>query len=385
MILILIAKTEKGKQFMLIEQMSKTDLKILREKVKFYCPQCDERVLLKIGEVKIPHFSHLKQTTCRSLFAEGESLNHLAGKQQLYTFFREKQKLNVQLEPFIKELAQRPDLLIDTKAGKIPIEFQCSKIPIATIKTRTAGYENAFMQPIWILATPKKLQQLPQGAVTYSLSHFEESFLTHSSRGEHILLTYNAYSKKFHYLSMFLHIEGRKFIVNHRVLSLTYQSFPFAEPNQLTLEELQKYYLLYASLRLKFLRNRVFYNRKGINDPFLRNCYRLRLIPSELPLWIGIPITFDNVFDEHDCEWQLALLVYVNKKGMKINEVTPSDLYEFAYDYGRMEETAIAAYGKYMELLTILRITSVYDELRADELQEKILEYLQRGMKIEKI
>lgn len=370
---------------MLTEQMSKVDLKILREKVRFYCPQCDERVLLKIGEVKIPHFSHFKQTTCRSLFAEGESVTHLAGKQQLYTFFRKQKKLNVQLEPFIKELAQRPDLLIDTKAGQIPVEFQCSTIPVAVFKTRTAGYENAFMQPIWILATPKKLHQLPQGAVTYSLSRFEENFLTHSSRGGNILLTYNAYSKKFHYLSAFLHIEGRKFIVNHRVLSLAFQSFPFAEPNQLTLAELQNYYFLYASWRLKFLRNRIFYNRKGINDSFLRNCYRLHLIPSELPLWIGMPITFDNIFAEHDCEWQLALLVYIKRKGLKINEVTANDLYEFAYDYRRMEGNAIAAYEKYVELLMFLGITSIYDELCADELQKKVLQYLQKGMKIEKI
>ena len=383
--MILIAKTESGKQIILAERMSKKDLLALRKRVTFYCPQCHEKVMLKIGEVKIPHFAHFNHSTCRSLFAEGESAAHLAGKRQLFTFFKEQKALHVQLEPFIKKLAQRPDLLVETAKGKIPVEFQCSTIPIADMMKRTAGYQRVFMQPIWILATSNKLWQLPQGIVTYSLSRFEESFLTRSSNGKNMLLTYNSYSKKFHYLSALLRVSGRKFIVNHRVLSLTGQSFPFAEPNELTEAEYQNYYWLYASHREKFLRNRILYNRKGVNDPFLRNCYRLRLIPSELPLWIGVPVTFDAIFDEHDCECQLALLYFIQQKGLSVCKVTANDLYEFAYHYGRMEERALTAFGKYMEFLMLLGVTSFHDAFSVDELQKTLLQYLQKGMKIEKI
>lgn len=382
---ILIAKTASGKLITLAGRMSRKGLFALRKREAFYCLQCHEKVMLKIGEVKIPHFAHLNHSTCRSLFAEGESVAHLAGKQQLFTFFKEQKALHVRLEPFIKELAQRPDLLVETAKGKVPIEFQCSTIPIADIAKRTAGYRQVFMQPIWILATPNKLRQLPQGVVTYSLSRFEESFLTRSSNEKNMLLTYNSNSKKFHYLSAFLRISGRKFIVNHRVLSLTNQSFPFAEPNELTEVEYQKYYWLYVSHREKFLRNRILYNRKGINDPFLQNCYRLRLIPSELPLWIGVPITFDALFDEHDCEWQLALLYFIQQKGLSICKVTANDLYEFAYHYGRMEEGALTAFGKYVEFLRMLGVTSLNDDFSVDELQKTLLQYLQKGMKIEKI
>lgn len=385
---ILIAKTCEGDYFVLVEQMKRSDLKLERERKKFYCPQCHEQLLLKVGNYKVPHFSHQKQSACRSLFSEGESAIHLAGKQQLYTFFKEIKQLNVQMEPYIKKLAQRPDLLIDTQSGKIPIEFQCSNIPIKEIATRTIGYQNARMHPVWILQTPKKLQQLPQGITVYSLSRFEESFLTACRMGSRIFLTYNPQSKNFHYLSSFLHVEGRRFIVNHRKLSIAKQSFPFAEPNLLKQQEYRSYYSIYTSLRLKFLRNRIFYNRKGIKDPFLKKCYQLRLIPSELPVWIGVPVHFESSFHEHDCEWQLALLYYLTKKGRKIKEVTVNDLYEFGYEYGRMDKVSVSAYEKYVAFLMLIGISSVYDQLPEEklaQLENNLTEYLQKGKKIEKI
>lgn len=380
-----MAKTNEGNNVTLVQGMRKEDLRRMRARLTFYCPQCHEKVLLKVGEFNIPHFAHQQHSSCRSLFSEGESAAHLAGKLQLYTFFQQNERITVQLEPFLKQLAQRPDLLIETATGKIPIEFQCSHIPVADIAARTAGYQKALMRPIWILQTPKKLQQLPQGAVMYSLSRFEESFLMHSSMGRNLFFTYDAYSRKFHYLSALLHVEGRKFIGNHRTLTLTNQSFPFALPNQLTKEELENYYSLYVSSRIKFLQNRIFYNRKGLKDSFLRYCYQLRLIPSELPLWIGIPVTFGGVFKEHNCEWQLALLYFMKKNQLKINEVTTQDIYEFAYEYGNIESFAIASYEKYIEILMKLSITSVYDTLSTDHIKKTLLDYLQKEVKIEKI
>ena len=388
MFFILIAKTEEGKYFVLVEQMKKEDLKILRGRMKFYCPQCNEKLLLKIGNYKIPHFSHHKETACRSLFSEGESALHLAGKQQLYTFFKEVKQLDLQMEPYLKELKQRPDLLIETETGKVPIEFQCSNIPISEITARTSGYKKANMDPLWMLQTPKKLKQLPQGIAVYSLSRFEEGFLIPFSAERRMLFTYDPQSKKFHYLSSFLRIEGRRFIVNHRKLSITNQSFPFAQPNRLTGEEWLDYYSVYVSQRLKFLRHRIFYNRKGIKDSFLKRCYHLRLIPSELPIWIGIPVQLESPFPQHDCEWQLALLYYLTKKNRKINEVTASDLYEFAYEYGHLDKFALASYEKYIELLLLIGVTSVYDQLpesRLVQMKNILLEYLQNGKKIEKI
>ncbi len=385
---ILIAKTKEGKYFALVEKMERQDLREIRKNVQFYCPQCEEKVLLKVGEVNIPHFSHQQETSCLSLFAEGESALHLAGKQQLYTFFTETQELSVQLEPYLPNLNQRPDLLISKKHEKIPIEFQCSRIATAEMTRRTEGYYSAHMKPIWILQTPKKLKQLPQGVTMYSLSRFEEHFLRLAHPKRNFILTYDAYSRKFHYLSALLHISGRKFIVNHRTLSIAKQCFPFAKPNFLTIKELENYYSLYRAERLTFLRQRIFLNKKGIKDPFLRGCYELRLIPSELPEWIGIPIPVNSLSSEHACEWQLALLHFITRKNMKFHEVTVQDLHEFAYLSNHMEKNTISNYEKYLAFLLEIGITSIHTQLslaESNEMKKRLLQYLQSEMKIEKI
>lgn len=386
--MILIAKTKVGNIIVLTKKMRRSELKVLRESERFYCPQCEEQLLLKVGNYKIPHFSHRQQTACRSLFSEGETVNHLAGKQQLYSFFKETKRLDVQMEPYMKALGQRPDLLVETRSRKIPIEFQCSNIPVSEVSKRTTGYKNAQMDPLWILQTPKKIRQLPQGITVYSLSRFEECFLMPSSIGQKILFTYEPQSENFHYLSSFLHVEGRKFIVNHRKLSITRQTFPFARPNFPTFHELQNYMSIYTSERSKFLRNRVFYNRRGIKDPFLKRCYQLRLIPSELPIWIGVPVQFGGSFHVHDCEWQLAFLYFLTKKDIKVQNVTANDIYEFAYEYGDLDTTAIVSYEKYLEFLLFSGINSVFEQLSKEKLanfKNILSEYLQKGLNIEKI
>ena len=48
---------------------------------KFFCPSCQEQLILKKGNVKIHHFAHKAESTC--LYA-GESLDHLTTKLQIY-------------------------------------------------------------------------------------------------------------------------------------------------------------------------------------------------------------------------------------------------------------------------------------------------------------
>ena len=48
----------------------------------------------------------------------------------------------------------------------------------------------------------------------------------------------------------------------------------------------------YLSMRNQFLQSRILLNKRGVNDPFLRMCYELRVIPTNLPKWIGLPVPF---------------------------------------------------------------------------------------------
>ena len=177
MISILTAKHEDGTIVILSATMKREQLREWRRSTSFYCPQCNDSVQLKVGDVVIPHFAHKKDKSCSASFSEGESKEHLQGKQHLFSFF-EKIGVGVKLEPYFTVLAQRPDLLVTTKTEKIPIEFQCSTIPIRLIESRTAGYKKAGMSPIWILQTPSNLTTLPQGVGIFQLSEFEKSFIT---------------------------------------------------------------------------------------------------------------------------------------------------------------------------------------------------------------
>ncbi|MCG7334281.1 hypothetical protein MHZ95_03185 [Sporosarcina sp. ACRSM] len=305
----------------LTKALRKEQLKKWRQSQSFYCPQCKKPVQLKIGEIVTPHFAHKKNEACPSFFSEGESKDHLQGKQQLYLFFQ-KHADHVELEPYFKMLAQRPDLLVNSGNKRIPIEFQCSTIPVADMESRSAGYRSIGMDPVWILRTPEKFIGLPQGVGIFHLSHFEEHFLTRRSPEGRVLLTYHPQTERFHYYSSLFHVVGNRHIGIHRTLSSSLQIFPFARPKTPTVEDLQKYTTIYLSMRDQFLQSRILLNRKGIRDSFLRICYELRLVPTELPLWIGVPVRGSDAFREHDCEWQLALHYYMRRHGVSLNNLS---------------------------------------------------------------
>ncbi|QUW21675.1 hypothetical protein JSQ81_18120 [Sporosarcina sp. Marseille-Q4063] len=357
-IIILTAKDEAGTIVFLSSEMKREHLREWRNSTLFYCPGCNDTVQLKVGDVVIPHFAHKKDKSCSASFSEGESKEHLLGKQDLYSFFK-RTGVEVKLEPYFNALAQRPDLLVTIGTEQIPIEFQCSNIPIRLIKSRTAGYKKAGMAPIWILHTPKKIMALPQGVGIFQLSEFEKSFLTETPPKGIIFLTYNPQFKRFHYYSCLLHIAGRRYIGLHRTLPISKQIFPFATPKNPTDNELQSYATLFLSARKKFLRNRILHNRRGVNDPFLRGCYELRILPSELPLWIGIPVSYLNPFREHPCEWQLAFMHYLHKKHLTVQNISADSLYDFARKFVGSTDNQLKACIKYRDFLLSLNIKSI--------------------------
>jgi competence protein CoiA len=330
--------------------MKKEQLRELRVDGEFFCPQCSEAVRLKVGDIVIPHFAHKKEASCSACFSEGESEQHLRGKQQLYEFFKGNRR-DVILEPFVKLLRQRPDLLVTTSTGLIPIEFQCSTIQIRLIESRTAGYRSIGMEPLWILQSPAKFYALSQGVGVFHFSHFHECFFTQKSPEGHVFLTYNPQTEQFHYFSSLMHVSGKKYIGLHRVLPISKQSFPFARPKIPSNEELAQNTSQYLSMRTNFLESRILLNRKGINDPFLRNCYELRLLPVNLPLWIGIPTAFSESFREHDCEWQLLLIYFMKSKGIDLGDLSIKDITKFVTQFEDPIEGKIKACIAYRDYI----------------------------------
>ena len=117
---------------------------------KFYCPQCNEPVFLKKGLIKQAHFTHFKNSNC-AIFSEGETEEHVLGKSLLYQWFTQ-QDIPCQLEAYLPNLKQRPDLLIWLdEQTPIAIEFQCSALSAQRMIERTSGYNENGYKVYWIL------------------------------------------------------------------------------------------------------------------------------------------------------------------------------------------------------------------------------------------
>ncbi|WP_252502448.1 competence protein CoiA [Sporosarcina sp. Marseille-Q4943] len=325
---ILTAWSDKGRLIILSPELERHELRRWRQTHSFYCPQCKGPVQLKVGEIVIPHFAHRKDTTCRASFSEGESPQHLKGKQLLYQFLVAGPQ-EVELEPLLDIISQRPDLLVKLGKTKVPIEFQCSTIPISDLEQRTDGYRRAGMEPIWILHTPAKLTNLSEGVGLFQFSKFQEWFIVSTPPEGDVLFTFNPHTKKFHYFSSLLHVAGQRYIGMHRILPLDFQIFPFARPKAPTEEDVRQYGDLYETYRQKELQNRILLNRRGIKDPFLRSCYEMKMLPTQLPSWIGVPVPKSHSFREADVEWQFRFIHFLTRNNIPFSDVSPYSIDRF--------------------------------------------------------
>src|SRR5699024_9424093 len=95
--IMLQARSKEG-VLVTIATLTKTEIEKMRTK-PFFCPVCEERVIIKAGSKIIPHFSHQAKTNC--VYQErGEGVYHEKGKLILYQWLN-KQQLQVELEVYI--------------------------------------------------------------------------------------------------------------------------------------------------------------------------------------------------------------------------------------------------------------------------------------------
>ena len=138
-----------------------------QKKKKYYCPSCNQLVRIKNGQVKIPHFAHYNKSNCR-IDSENETAEHLALKS-IFAMWCEKEKIEYELEKYLPELNQRPDLLI----GNIALEIQCSSLSTKRLVERTENYRKHGYLPIWIcgkklFSNDKTLSELTKNLCYYS-------------------------------------------------------------------------------------------------------------------------------------------------------------------------------------------------------------------------
>ncbi|MDR1567910.1 MAG: hypothetical protein LBS33_04465 [Streptococcaceae bacterium] len=149
---MLTAVSVNGKAVCLLDYHI-SDIKEL-QKYQWYCTACGSKMILKIGSIKQPHFAHLSLKAC-NVDQESESAAHLAYKERLYQWCQA-DELPVEMEKYLPNLAQIPDLLI---AGRIAIEIQCSPLSIKRFKERTENYLRHGYQVVWLMGEKLHLKQ----------------------------------------------------------------------------------------------------------------------------------------------------------------------------------------------------------------------------------
>ena len=320
---------------------------------RFYCLQCKEPVILKNGKINTPHFAHKRHSECANAFSEGETEDHLQGKLQLYHFYLRKD-VQPQLEAYIPDIKQRPDILIQHGQNKIAIEFQCSRIGASKIIERTVGYHQYSISPLWILKTPP-ISDLPLNEIgIMKISAFRQQFIVSYPSYGKIIITYCPQTKHFLYISNILHIQSNRFIVKIKKLPIDRQTWPFALVKPLRFKEFLHFLHIYRNQRMKHIHHLYQYNRKGVQSAFLQVCYKWQVQPTDLPLYIGTPLLHGEVFQVHAVEWQIQFLDYLHTMKVCVSQATTAHCEDFllARPIGAVKEKdKLKAIVEYLHIL----------------------------------
>lgn len=199
---MLQAITNKGERITLA-LLEQAEINLLRQ-VKFYCPGCKKRVIVKAGSKQVAHFAHVRQETC--IASGGEGPYHEAGKLDLYNWLR-KQGVHVELEKYFAKIKQRADLFVQIGKHKIVLEYQCAAISIPELIKRTKGFQRLNITPIWILGGNRLNRR---HAKTINLTSTDLHFI-HQFNSNHAkqLLYYCPNKKQFAIINQ-LTLTGRK-------------------------------------------------------------------------------------------------------------------------------------------------------------------------------
>ena len=294
-IYILVAKTEQQELFYLTGQYERQELQEIRKRKQFFCPSCQAPLLLKIGEINIPHFAHKILSAC-DYFSEPESSLHLQGKLLLHHFFQQR-NFKVELENYLPEIRQRADLLVN---GRHAIEFQCSTISAQHLQQRSQGYHQLNLQDIWIKGLKEPCNE---GIGLLRIKAHEIAMRQKAGPVSFILLFYPP-NNRFYYHSNLFFVSSNRWIGKTKSIPAAMQVFPFAVPKPLSKKEFKTVMEIFMNEKKKYIRNQL-YAENRIRNVYCRLCYELQLDMTNLPGLIGVPVLGAEYLKEPVVLWQL--------------------------------------------------------------------------------
>lgn len=113
----------------------------------FICPDCGKAVNLVHGPRKRAYFAHRREADC---YSHGETDLHQLGKEQMCSW-SSRMGWEPQMEVFLPNVRQRPDLMIQIDGEKFVLEYQCSPLGIKRLIERNQGYRHLRLPFCWFL------------------------------------------------------------------------------------------------------------------------------------------------------------------------------------------------------------------------------------------
>ncbi|MDR0614428.1 MAG: hypothetical protein LBF82_00425 [Lactobacillales bacterium] len=118
--------------------------KDLKKAADYICPICKKDVQLKFGVHTRPHFAH--NTKCVVNF-NNETQEHQNLKEVMFDWFKQDKANSVELEAYLSEIEQRPDILVNKL---IALEIQCSSLSVQRLVERCLAYQKIGITVIWL-------------------------------------------------------------------------------------------------------------------------------------------------------------------------------------------------------------------------------------------
>ncbi len=295
---MLSAVKKDGTPFCLVPRLTKDELKRTRKREEFQCPECKEKVIMRIGTQRMEHFAHQKGSLCVESY-ERESEYHLAGKLQLYQWL-ENQKLCPELEPFYQSIRQRPDIGVSVNQKNFALEFQCSTIPPELLLKRTKYYQAKGVTPVWIMGG-KNIKR--KGEKKVSLSNFDYLFLTKSSSGQWVLPAYCSTLNAFILLKNITPLSSKNALTQFSVIpfqKVNFEQFLNPSPTNISFNS--------DDWKKEIRAQKLNVHLQGYHqNEFLREMYKSSLNCTLLPSFIGFPVQNAPIIETAPLIWQTYL------------------------------------------------------------------------------
>ncbi|MDG5789132.1 competence protein CoiA family protein [Evansella sp. AB-P1] len=176
-----IANRKDGSIISLVEKnWRREELQADRENQSYYCPQCNEPLILKLGNQQTWHFAHYPKSSC-VLSQTGETESHIKGKKLIIKWLID-HGYAPKIEYYIKEIKQRPDILVTIRGKTYVFEIQQSFISQEEYEKRNETYIKYGFEPIWIGIIRNLEKNYRPSYTTSMLDHFliRSSPISHS-------------------------------------------------------------------------------------------------------------------------------------------------------------------------------------------------------------